>query len=296
MANNSIPTVPRPFVWASNVIGANFYVTLPKTPKLELLALGMEIYQKQMEHDFAIIHLKGKPYKLETQIHYNDPIVITYQSGKTKSTFNGYVNAVRQVNTVKGTSETIIEVIGASSVLKETAQKVYTKATADQVVSQICSKFSLSAVVQRDARVRNAIVHSGQSHWQLLRSLALQTGHALRCENTNLTFVSKDKITLTKKASAPYFVYIDNPNGGVVSEALRNLGSILNFSPIISDGSPETHSNVDRVITGRTTSNSNAKGKAIKTTHSKAAKGKGKSSQKPSKGAVKPSKDFFKKK
>jgi hypothetical protein len=295
MANNTIPTSPRPFVWASNVIGANFYVTLPKTPKLELLAMGMEIHQKQMEHDFAVIHLKGKPYKLETQIHHNDPVSITYQSGKSKSTFNGYVHAIKQVNTIKGTSETIIEVVGASSVLKETAQKVYTKATADQVVTQICSKFHLSAVVQRDARVRNAIVHSGQSYWQLLRSLALQTGHTLRCENTTLTFVSKDKVTLTKKKSAPYFVYIDNPNGGVVPEGLRGLGSITHFSPIISDGSPESHSNVDRVITGRTTSNSNSKGKAIKTTHAKAAKGKGKAAQKPSKGAVKPSKDFFKK-
>lgn len=295
MASN-IPTVPRPFVWASNVIGANFYVTLPKTPKLELLAMGIEIYQKQMEHDFAIIHLKGKPYKLETQLHHNDPVVINYQSGKNKSTFNGYIHAVRQTSNIRGTTETILEVVGASSVLKETAQKVYTKATADQVVTQICSKFHLAAVVQRDARVRNAIVHSGQSYWQLLRSLALQTGHTLRCENTTLTFVSKDKVTLTKKKSAPYFVYIDSPNNGVVTTELRNLGSITNFHPIISDGSPETHSNVDRVITGRTSSNSSTKGKAIKTTHAKAGKGKGKSSKKPSKGAVKPSKDFFKKK
>jgi hypothetical protein len=294
MASN-IPVVLRPFAWDSNVIGANFYINLPKTPKLELLALGMEIYQKQMEHDFAIIHLKGKPYKLETQIHHNDPVIITYQSGKNKSTFNGYIHAVKQVNTLKGTSQTILEVIGASSVLKETAQKVYTTTTADQVVSQVCAKFNLAAVVQRDARVRNAIVHSGQSYWQLLRSLAFQTGHALRCENTTVTFVSKDKITLTKKKSAPYFVYIDDPNGGVVNEELRGLGSIINFNPIISDASPETHSNVDRVITGRTTSNSNAKGKAIKTTHAKVGKGKGKASQKPSKGAVKPSKDFFKK-
>jgi len=288
MASSLIPTAPRPFIWGSNVIGATFSVSFPKTPKLELLPIGLEIHQKQAEHDFVTIRFKGKPYKLETQIHHNDPVQINYASNKDKSVFHGYVHAIRQLSNIHGTTETIIECVSASSVLKETAQKVYTKTTADQVVSQVCKVHGLSAVVQRDARVRNAIVHSGESYWQLFRSLAKQTGHALRAENTTITFVSKDKITTAKKKSAPYYVYVDNPVGGVITQELRALGSIVSFNPLISDGSPELQSNVDRVITGRTPSSNNPKGKAIKTTHAKPKAA-------AHKGAVKPSKDYFKK-
>ena len=284
MASN---TTPRPFIWGSNVIGANFSITFPKSPNLGLLPIGMELHQKQAEHDFVIIHFKGKPSKLDVQIHYNDPVEIKYTSNKSKSTFQGYVHAVRQRSNIHGTVETIVECISASSVLKETAQKVYTKVTADQVVSQVCKANGLSAVVQRDARLRNAIVHSGESYWQLFRSLAKQTGHALRAENTTVTFVSKDKITTSKKKSAPYFVYVDSSVGGVVTQELRALGSIVSWHPIISDGAPEMQSNVDRVITGRSQSAANS-GKTIKTTHAKPA-------AKPSKGSVKPSKDYFKK-
>lgn len=285
---NDIPIVPRPFIWGSNVIGANFSVSFAKTPKLELLPISLEIHQKQAEHDFVVIKFKGKPYKLETQIHHNDPVEIQYSSDKNKQVFQGYVHAIRQPNSIHGTTETIIECISASSILKDTAQKVYTKVTADQVVSQVCKIHGLSAVVQRDARIRNAIVHSGESYWQLLRSLAKQTGHALRAENTTITFCSKDKITTAKKKSAPYYVYLDNAVGGVVTQELRALGNIVSFNPLISDGSPEMQSNVDRVITGRTASSSNPRGKAINTTHAKPK-------NQTSRGAVNPSKDYFKK-
>jgi hypothetical protein len=279
----------RPFIWGSNVYGASFSVSFSKTPGLELIPIMLEIDQKQAAHDFASIYFKGKPYKLESQVQYNDPVEITYRSDKTTYKFHGYVHAIRQITGTTGTTETIVECVSASSILKESAQKVYTKTTADQVISQVCASFGLSAVTQRDPRVRNAIVHSGQSYWQLFRSLALQTGNALRAENTTITFCSKDKITNSKKTSAPYFVLADNANGGVVTRELRNLGSIVEFNPIVSNASPETGSNVDRVVTGRATSSSNPKGKAIKTTHTNAK------SSASAKGAVKPSKDYFKK-
>jgi hypothetical protein len=121
----------------------------------------------------------------------------------------------------------------------------------------------MAAVVQRDPRVRPQISQSGQSDWQLCRSLAKQSGFALLTENTTITYVSKDKIYLNKKSSAPYFNYIDDEDGGVVPMSVRMTGTIIAFAPMISDQAPELSGRLDRVITGVNAKNS----AAVKATH-----------------------------
>jgi hypothetical protein len=142
----------------------------------------------------------------------------------------------------------------------------------------------MQPVTQRHPRVKNSIVQAGQSDWQLLRRLAKITGFALRCENTSILFVSKDKIYNDKKASAPYFSYVaDDENSGYITKELRMLGTCFAFTPIVSDSSPDTGVRVDRVITGMHTQ----AGAVLTTTH------KHKSSNKGNSGVVVPNEGFF---
>ena len=201
------------------------------------------------------------------------------------STWNGYIHHVRQDNSHQG-GNTDVVCVGASWVLKNTDQKIYKNVTADQVISKIAKKHSMAAVTQRDPRVRAQVSQSGQSDWQLCRSLAKQNGFALRVENTTIIFVSKDKIYQSQKNSAPYFNYIDDEVGGVVPAALRMTGTILSFEPIISDQAPETSSRVDRVVSGVNTNT----GAAVKATHQHVAPALGNA------GVVVPNKSYFVKK
>jgi hypothetical protein len=178
------------------------------------------------------------------------------------ATWNGYIDHIRQNNTHQG-GNTDIVCVGASWVFKDTDQKIFKNTTSDQVVSKIAHAYGMECVVQRDPRKRDSIVQAGQSHWQLFRRLANQNGYALRCENTTLFFVSKDKPYQSKKDSAPYYLYIDSEVGGVVPRELRMTGTIIEFTPLVSDQSPEKGVRVDRVITGI----SHKTGTAIKTTH-----------------------------
>ena len=280
----SIPTTTtlRNFVWQDATIGASFSVTFPKTPLFELICIGLEITQSMAEHDTVVLHLKGKPFRIDTSIVYNDPVVIEYKNLKHTSTFHGYVHRIKQTSTIQGTNETTIECIAASSVLKETDQNIYTEVTADQVVSRVCTKFDLSANVQRDPRVRQDVVQAGQSFWQLFRSLALQTGYALRAENTTVTFCSRDKITSSKKSYAPYYLYVDNELGGGITKEQRALGTITYFHPIISDGAPESGVAVDRVISGKAKNNN----QTVKITNKRKVKA-------VDKGAATPSEEYF---
>jgi hypothetical protein len=176
--------------------------------------------------------------------------------------------------------------VGASWVLKNTDQKIYKDVTADQVISKIAKKYSMAAVTQRDPRVRSQVSQSGQSDWQLCRSLAKQTGFALLAENTTIIFVSKDKIYQSKKNSAPYFNYIDDEVGGVVPASLRMTGTILSFDPIISDQAPENGARIDRVVSGI----NNNTGAVVKATHAHTKPTKGNS------GVVIPNQAYFTKK
>ena len=272
----------RNFVW-SPVTNPDFSVSFPKALDMDIPLIGAELYQDMEAHDRLVLHFKGTPYLQRNALISHDPVIFTVnaQSG-VSTTWYGYINHVDQGNGVDG-GNTDIVCVGASRSLKDTDQTMYTNLTSDQVVSKIAAKHGFSAVCQRDPFVRESVAQAGQSDWQLIRSLAKQSGFALYCANTTIFYMSKDKIYESKKSSAPYFFYVDTEEGGVVTSALRNFGSIISFTPSISDNAPEVGVRVDRVITGinKTT------GLVIKTTHSYSKTPKG------TKGVVKPSAGYF---
>lgn len=260
MATND--SIQGPITWSSDAFDASFEASFPKASDMELLLIGAELYQAPNEHNRLVLHYKGKPSNKKQSLISGDPIIFTYRSGKLKSTWYGYIHHIRQDLSISG-GNTDIVCVGASWVLKNTDQKIYKNVTSDQVVSKIAKKHSMAAVVQRDPRVRSQISQSGQSDWQLCRSLANQSGFALLTENTTVTYVSKDKIYLNKKSSAPYFNYVDDEDGGVVPMSVRMTGTILAFAPMISDQAPESSGRLDRVMTGVNNKNSSA----VKATH-----------------------------
>jgi hypothetical protein len=285
MAINGDSPAHKNFVWNSNAKDSDYSASFPKSPDMDLILIAADLHQDPEEHDRLVLHYKGKPANRRQALVSGDPIIFTYRSGKLKSTWHGYIHHVRQDNSWQG-GNTDIVCVGASWVLKNTDQKIYKNITSDQVISRIAKKHSMEAVTQRDPRVRDQISQSGQSDWQLCRSLAKQTGFALLTENTTITFVSKDKIYQSKKMSAPYFNYVDDEVGGVVPRELRMTGTILIFEPEISDQAPEAGLRVDRVVSGVNTKTASA----VKATHPHTAPKKG------NPGVVIPSKAYFVKK
>ena len=230
---------------------SSFKATFPKVPDIgaDMGLVGAELIQVMEEHDRLVLHFKGKPSTGTTVLMAGDPVIFEFSSFKTTYKFSGFIHSVQQNNTPQSNNTDVI-CVSASYVLKNTDQKIYKNVTADQVVSRIASKRGMSATTQRHPRVRKTIVQAGQSDWQLLRRLAKQTGFALRSEGASITFVSKSKIYDTKKASAPYFTYIDATDLGVTTKYERSYGGVIYFTPDISDSSPELGSRVDRIITG----------------------------------------------
>lgn len=281
METNLSP-INKNFVWHSTASDSSFNVEFPESSGIDLILVGAELHQGIMEHDRLVLQFKGTLNPKKPGVLGKDPVVFTFRSGKLTSKWYGYVHSIKPVNSFQGGNTNVV-CVGASSDLKETDQKIYRDVTADQVVNRIAKKYGMEAITQRHPRVRDSIVQAGQSDWQLITRLAIQTGFAFRIENTSILFVSADKIFLNKKASAPYFNYITGSENGVVTRELRMTGTILEFNPIISDKSPEAGIRVDRVVTGTDPKSGNT----IKVLH------KNKTAKRGTPGVVVPNEEYF---
>jgi len=236
------------FVW-STASSTSFFVSFPNTPDMDLILVGAELHQDIEEHDRLVLHFKGKPMLKRGAIVSNDPVVFSFTSGKINSIWHGYVHHITQGNTHQG-GNTDIVCVGASSILKDTAQKVYTNTTYDKVVTSVGTSKGFEVIAQRHGQLKEVIVQTGESYWQLLKRMARVSGFALLVENMTIFFVSKDKIFQSKKKGASYFKYVDSEVTVVTTRELRMTGTILEFKPIISDQTPEMGVRIDRVISG----------------------------------------------
>lgn len=239
----------RNYVYESTAQYSKYSVDFPKTPGLEMILVGAELYQDIEQHDRLVLHFKGKPFKPDTTIKSEDPVIFKYTTDRVTTEFLGYVYNVEPKDDLDSNNTDVV-CLGAAYLSKDTDQKIYKNVTADQVVDKIAKKYGMKAVTQRHPRVRKTIVQGGQSDWQLLRRLAKQTGFALFVEGTTIYFVSKNKIASKSKPGAKYFQYIDSDIGGASVKYNRSYGTILSFNSEISDYAPETGAKVDRVITG----------------------------------------------
>ncbi len=279
MATNN---TQKNYVYESTANSSTFRVEFPKTPDIEMLLIGAELYQDIEQHDRLVLHFKGKPFKDETIIRSEDPVKFIYTTDRVSQVFVGYVYDIDPKDDLDS-NNTDITCISASHVLKNTDQKIYKNVTADQVVQKIAAKSGMKAVTQRHPRVRKTIVQAGQTDWQLLRRLAKQTGFALRSEGTTIYFVSKNRIYSKSKPNAIYFKYVDSGIGGAAVKYNRSYGTLLEFIAQISDSAPEMGAKVDRVVTGY----NERTGTVIETTH------KLKDFNFDDKGVVVPSEEFF---
>jgi len=256
------PSSTRPFIWQGASFDSSFEVEFPKAPDMELILIGSTLHLSIEDHDLLELKFKGHLTEKDQAIISGDPVKFNYRSQKLKSTWVGYVYKIVEDNTWQGGNTTII-CIGASYLLKQTDQKIFLNLTADQCVSRIAKKHGFTGITQRHPRQRDSIVQAGQSDWHVCKRLARQTGFAFFADNTTLFFVSKDKIYSSKKDSAPYFRYINKEKDGVVTREQRLAGTIMSFTPHISDNTPELGVRVDRVVTGVQANT----GKTIKAKH-----------------------------
>lgn len=142
--------------------------------------------------------------------------------------FNGYVHHITpDISPSKNYVD--ITFIGASKVFKQQSQRVWTNATADQVIADLATSHGFSYIAVPHARVFDQISQSSMSDWEMMVKLAKQCGYILKANNTNIIFQPLTQDYTESRHQAAYYL-------------LRGLDSrhtgIYSFSPMIGEYVP----------------------------------------------------------
>ena len=176
-------------------------------------------------HETLTMYLEnwGVDYK---QIEVHAPVKAIVQSPLGRKEFTGYVHTVTPE---MDPSKNFVEVVafGASVSMKQASQKIWTKVTADQVVTEIAKKHNFSYHCTPHPRVYDHLAQTGETDWEFISKLAYKSGYTLRAEGTALYFDPVYKDFKDFKASAPEFIMreANHPNGS----------SLYSFNPTIGE-------------------------------------------------------------
>jgi hypothetical protein len=212
----------------------SYKVTFPASPDFSMYLATAELTQKEESHDMLTLYFKGTLTRHSTlPVKKGDPVKFVWKSELDTSTFIGFVHTIEKIKTT-GNVFTKVTCINNSTLLKKSSRKVHKNKTADSVVKKIGSELNLTVTSSNHPLTHSRIAQAGQSYWQVLRQLSKQTGFALRAENTEIIFKSKEKIIKDKSSTAPVFVSFNNAPSGA-----QGAQSILTFNALESDIAPE---------------------------------------------------------
>ena len=212
----------------------SYKVTFPASPDFSMYLATAELTQKEESHDMLTLYFKGTLTRHSTlPVKKGDPVKFVWKSELDTSTFIGFVHTIEKIKTT-GNVFTKVTCINNSTLLKKSSRKVHKNKTADSVVKKIGSELNLTVTSSNHPLTHSRIAQAGQSYWQVLRQLSKQTGFALRAENTEIIFKSKEKIIKDKSSTAPVFVSFNNAPSGS-----QGAQSILTFNALESDIAPE---------------------------------------------------------
>ena len=179
------------------------------------------------EHETATIYFTNWDPTYET-LSPGTPVIVTLTGGRSSETYNMYVNYIRpDLSPSKNYLE--VNLIGASFPLKQQSQRVWADVTADRVAADIAKSHNFSYVSVPHPRVYEQITQAGKTDWELLVSLAKQSGYSVSAVNTTLYFQPLAQSFTEKRAIAHYFT-------------MTNLSSkateIYSFVPMIGEAIP----------------------------------------------------------
>lgn len=212
----------------------SYKITFPASPDFSMYLATAELVQKEESHDMLTLYFKGTLTHHSTlPVKKSDPVKFVWKSGVDTSTFIGFVHAIEKIKTT-GNVFTKVTCINNSALLKKSSRKVHKNKTADSIAKTIASELKFTVDSSIHPLTHSRIAQAGQSYWQILRQLAKQTGFALRAENTEIIFKSKEKIIKDKSGTAPIFVSFNAAPSGA-----QGLQSLLTFNALESDLAPE---------------------------------------------------------
>lgn len=223
----------------------------------QAIAVNVRIVQSAREHDAATVRMRSLSLDWFNKLRPGTPVTIKWSasSGDTaRKTFIGYVSHVRPDESYSSSVEFDVFCVAASRCFRESGQEVWTNKTASQIVEEIARKHRFNPIVKPTKRVVPQVIQGGKTYWEVMSTLAEQSGYGLRAEGTNLIFLPLSSLVDARFDSAPVLSTGTGPRTGkrdvartkvahveVLSGAVREeADSFSNDKPVVTAINPVT--------------------------------------------------------
>lgn len=202
-------------------------VEFPETDRPPTVVYSAVIKSERYHHESATVYFRDWGVEYE-DIVPGTPVRIVF-GARFKREFCGYVHHITP-DISPGKNFTEVFIVGASMIMKQPRQAVYTDMTADAVIDKLAKEYKFSSLSIPHPRVYEQIAQTGQSDWSFMVDLAKQCGYSLRAENTELYFQPMLHEFTNSRYTAPYFI---------MRNANHPAGStIYSFNPIVGESIP----------------------------------------------------------
>jgi phage protein D len=170
----------------------------------------MKVMQCEAKHDLAVVTVRDE-----------DPNVPEYTTGTAcqliygfsphqLETFYGYINHVSQpyertTNLNQSLVYMDVVCVSASWILKQAFSRIWTSIQASAVVTEVAKSAMFSTTIETTDFSWPQLANPGRSAWSFLGELAGKLGWSLACNNTNLRFMSHDRVLSREAGTMPTF-------------------------------------------------------------------------------------------
>jgi hypothetical protein len=189
------------------------HISFPDSGVETIQSYRTELTLNRYQHEHLTMYIQN--WGLEySQVKAGSPVQATIKSPLGTKEFVGYVHRVKP-DITPNKQFTEITAIGATYTMKQAAQKVWTKVTADQVIKELAKKHNMSYHCTPHPRIYDHLVQSGETDWEFMCKLAYRSGYTLRAEGTAIYCDPMTKDFEDHKSNAPYFVMrpANHPDG-----------------------------------------------------------------------------------
>ena len=215
-----------------NRLGNFFEVEYPNYSSFDVLPQSIIIRQAMGKHDIVEIIYPPMGGSLLQGVKTGSPVKIMWGNDKVTETFFGYVADSAPKVTPNRHRTTKIRCVGASYLLKQGDNKIWTNKTASQIVEEIAKKFKLKPIVTGHPTIFAQQSLSGQSYWQKIKELGDKIGYGYQAIGTQLHFHPIDKMIDQFMTVIPVMSYNDplfEPQNYFSANTLDR------FEPIVGD-------------------------------------------------------------
>jgi hypothetical protein len=187
------------------------------------------LYQKPLTHDILVLTFPSTYSSIFESLSTGIPVRVKWSRLGEEREWLGYVSQVTK--TVAYQQEKLMDIIcvGASFVLKERANRVFSEMTIPEAIEKIAKEHGFGFIGDMHEQVFSQLTMAGHSYWEWIVEQAKKIGYTVYLDKTTLHVRKLDSMIDQSMTSVPSLFF----NAPVENSDLHVFNRTLNYFKVM---------------------------------------------------------------